>query len=77
MNTHKNPMITPTPNGDGYNQDHDQLLQTRTMTEQEPFQMSEGASIVPGSDKGSAANLLSSHLGSSYKSQNNLSQLIW
>lgn len=40
--------------------------------------MSETASnIVPGSDQVSAANLLSSHLGSSYKSQNNLSQLIW
>ena len=40
--------------------------------------MSDCASnIVPTSDKGSAQNLLSSHLGSSYKSQNNLSQLIW
>ena len=41
--------------------------------------MSESASnIVPGSDvdKCSAVNLLS-NLGSSYKSQNNLSQLIW
>ena len=72
MNTHKNPMITPTPNGTvGANEE---LLNKRTMSEQEPFQMSDCASnIVPASDKGSAHNLLSSHMGSSYKSQNNLS----
>ena len=42
--------------------------------------MSESASIVPGSDKGSGANLLSSQFGSSFnntKSQLNLSNLLW
>ena len=74
MNTHKNPMITPTPNGTtmGGGAEMNLLNQHNriTVSEQEPFQMSESASnIVPGSeDKGSAANLLSSHLGSSYKS---------
>jgi len=38
--------------------------------------MSESASIVQGSDKGSGANLLSSQLGSSFPSAN-LSNLIW
>lgn len=41
------------------------LAQKRNMTEQDPFTMSESASIVPGSDQGS--NLLSSHMGSSYQ----------
>lgn len=71
MNTQKNPIITPTP--PNYNEGNQ-----RTLTEQEPFQVSDCASnIVPASDKGSAQNLLSSHFGSSYKSQNNLSQLLW
>ena len=39
--------------------------------------MSESASIVEGSDKGSAANLLSSQLGSSYQASQNLSSLLW
>lgn len=54
--------------------------QKRTVTEQDPFQMSESASIVQGSDKGSGANLLSSQFGSSYNKHNasmNLSNLIW
>ena len=71
MTTGKNPMISPNTNtaggyGDG---------QKRHMTEQDPFQMSESASIVQGSDKGH--NLLSSHLDSSYPASQNLSSLIW
>ena len=61
MNTHKNPMISPNTNTN-------EGTQKRNMTEQDPFQMSESASIVPGSDKGgSAVNLLSSQMGSSYQ----------
>jgi hypothetical protein len=65
MNTNKNPMISPntTEHNGG-----DPVK--RNMTEQDPFQMSESASIVPGSDKGSGANLLSSALGSSFNNHN-------
>lgn len=42
----------------------------RIGTEQDdPFQMSETASIVPGSDKGSAINLMSSNFGSSFNNK--------
>lgn len=60
MNTNKNPMISPNTTSNNHND-----AVKRNMTEQDPFQMSESASIVPGSDKGSGANLLSSALGSS------------
>ena len=64
MNTLKNPMISPNTNTNDGGLD----TQKRTMTEQDPFQMSESASIVPGSEKGgSAVNLLSSQMGSSYQ----------
>lgn len=67
MNTQKNPICTPTPNGTGAA--NEEINLQRNMSQQEPFQMSECASnIPPGSDKGSAQVLLSSHLGSSYKS---------
>ena len=77
MNTNKNPMISPntTEHNGG-----DPVK--RNMTEQDPFQMSESASIVPGSDKGSGANLLSSALGSSFnnhnqQNMNNISGILW
>lgn len=75
MNTGKNPMISPgaTTYAGGH---HNDPLK-RHLTEQDPFQMSESASIVPGSEKGSGINLLSSHLGSSYQASNNLSNLLW
>lgn len=56
----------------------DRMRDKRHMTEQDPFQMSESASVVPGSDKGgSGINLMSSHMGSSFQASQNLSNLIW
>ena len=78
MNTANNPMITPNSINPGTGSGAKRVI----ATEQDPFQMSESASIVPGSDKGSGVNLLSSHLGSSFNNANNnnnmnLSNLIW
>ena len=62
MNTGNNPMITP----HSVNQGTGSGAKRPVNTEADPFQMSENASIVPGSEKGSGVNLLSSHLGSSF-----------
>ena len=69
LNTLNNPLPVPPQTDRNY--------ASQQRKEQDPFQISDGASIVPGSEKGSGVNLLSSQMGSSYHASQNLQGLLW